>query len=67
MDEPLSATDSVAEILLKRPVAARVLVSHRMYCIGCAIAPFETLAEACAAYGVDLEELLQELRSGGGS
>jgi hybrid cluster-associated redox disulfide protein len=33
-----------------------------MHCVGCAIARFETLAEACAVYGVPVERLLDELR-----
>jgi len=35
-----------------------------MYCVGCAIARFETLAEACAVYGVPVEHILNELREG---
>jgi len=32
-----------------------------MHCLGCAIAPFETLAEACAVYGVPERQLIREL------
>ena len=52
MNDILTASTTVAEVLLKRPLAARILVSHRMHCVGCAIAPFETLEEACDIYGV---------------
>ena len=61
MTPPVTATLTVAEVLLRRPFAARVLVNHRMHCVGCAIAPFETLAEACEIYGVSLSDLLEEL------
>ena len=44
------------------PRAARVLLSHGIHCVGCAIAPFETLAEICAIYGGSLEQLIVELR-----
>lgn len=60
-----NATDTLATVLVKWPLAARVLVNHRMHCIGCPIAPFETLAEACAVYGIDVEQLLQELETAG--
>ena len=63
MNESLTASTRVAEVLLKRPLAARVLVNQRMHCVGCAIAPFETLAEACAIYGVSLGDLLAELNA----
>src|SRR5512138_3100845 len=62
MNEPLTASHTVADAL-KRPLASRVLVNHRMHCVGCAIAPFETLAEACEIYGVAIEDLLQELNA----
>jgi len=61
MTQPVTAILTVAEVLLRRPFAARVLVNHRMHCVGCAIAPFETLAEACEIYGVSLSDLLEEL------
>ncbi len=63
MNEHLTASTTVAEVLLKRPLAARILVSHRMHCVGCAIAPFETLAEACEIYRVPLADLLAELNA----
>lgn len=62
MNEPLTASHTVADAL-KRPLASRVLVNHHMHCVGCAIAPFETLAEACEIYGVAIEDLLQELNT----
>ena len=33
-----------------------------MHCVGCAIAPFETLEEVCVIYGVPLEQLLEDIR-----
>lgn len=55
------ALETIAELLARRPGAAGVLVSHGMHCIGCAIARFETVAEACAIYGVSAEQLLLEI------
>ena len=59
------ADETVAALLAREPRAARVLLSHGMHCVGCAIAPFETLAEICLIYGVSLEQLMVELRDGG--
>jgi hybrid cluster-associated redox disulfide protein len=56
------ATDIVSDLLATWPAAARVLVRHHMHCVGCKIAPFESLKEACEAYGIDPEKLLQELK-----
>jgi hybrid cluster-associated redox disulfide protein len=57
------ATDSIGEILAKWPAAARLLTRHRMHCVGCEIARFETLEAACGVYGVDLETLLREIET----
>jgi hybrid cluster-associated redox disulfide protein len=53
----------VAALLAREPRLARVLLRHGMHCVGCAIAPFETIAEACAIYGVSVEQLLGDLRA----
>ena len=64
MTESLTASTRVADVLLRRPLAAaRILVNHRMHCVGCAIAPFETLEEACDIYRVSLQHLLAELNA----
>ena len=35
------------------PATAAVFLSHRMLCFGCPIAPFHTIADACAEYRLD--------------
>ena len=56
------ANETVAALLAREPRAALVLLDHGMHCVGCAIAPFETMAEICVVYGVSLEQLIVELR-----
>jgi hybrid cluster-associated redox disulfide protein len=53
---------TVLEILERSPQTASVFLRHRMACVGCAIAPFETLSEVCAIYRVNPEAFLQELK-----
>jgi len=57
----VSADDTIEALLTRQPGAARVLIDRGMHCVGCAIAPFETIREACAIYGVSVEELLNAL------
>jgi len=64
MSEVINPHETVSALLARAPQAARILLNHRMQCVGCAIAPFETLAEVCLVYGVQLEQLLEELRHG---
>jgi hybrid cluster-associated redox disulfide protein len=52
---------TVLAVLDANPAAARVLLRHGMACVGCTMAPFETLAEAAREYRIDLNSLLSEL------
>ena len=64
MADAISARATVSALLTRDPQAARILLNHGLHCVGCAIAPFETLAEVCLVYGMPLEPLLEELRQG---
>ena len=52
---------TVAEVLARWPQAIPVFLRHRMACVGCAITPFETLAEVATIYKLDLDCFLREL------
>jgi hybrid cluster-associated redox disulfide protein len=57
----LTPTNTIAELLASYPAAAEVLVRHRMHCVGCDIARFESIHDACDIYGVAIEEFFAEL------
>jgi hybrid cluster-associated redox disulfide protein len=62
MKQPkITANFIVADLLARWPQVIPVFMHHRMVCVDCPIAPFETLAEAAAAYDLDVEDFLQEL------
>ena len=62
MKQPqLEATLRVAEVLARWPQTMSVFMRHRMACVGCAMAPFETLAEVAAIYELDLSHFMGEL------
>jgi hybrid cluster-associated redox disulfide protein len=56
----------VDEIMRRWPATIGVMIRNRMLCIGCPIGIFHTVADACAAHGVDeaafSEELLSAMR-----
>lgn len=54
---------TVAETFVRCPETAPVFNRFGMACVGCVMAPFETLAEAADAYGLDPEVLLAECRA----
>jgi hybrid cluster-associated redox disulfide protein len=64
-DGPVSGATTIAEVLSAFPAAARVLVARRMHCVGCDVARFETLADACAIYGIAIDELIADLQRAG--
>ncbi len=52
---------TVAELFRRWPRAAAVFAGRGMACPGCAMAPFDTVAEAASSYGIDPVELVAEL------
>ena len=45
------------------PGTARVFFAQRTACVGCPIAPFHTVADACAEYRLDEARLRAALRA----
>lgn len=60
--EAVSADSNVDELISRYPSTVPVFVRHRMVCVGCEVARFETLAEACEIYRRPLEPLLADLQ-----
>jgi|AutmiccommuBRH23_1029490.scaffolds.fasta_scaffold03791_9 hybrid cluster-associated redox disulfide protein len=58
----LTAETNIADALSLGAGAAMALVRRGMACPGCAMAPFMSLAEAAASYGVPADQLLEEIR-----
>jgi hybrid cluster-associated redox disulfide protein len=54
-------TISVASFLRETPAGARVFLAHRMACVGCSLAEFDTLADAAREYRLPLAAFLREL------
>jgi hybrid cluster-associated redox disulfide protein len=63
MPDTPTAHLTVAELLVRWPSAGRTLSRLGMACTGCAMAPFDTLAEVAAVYGIRAETLLAELQN----
>jgi hybrid cluster-associated redox disulfide protein len=52
---------TVESVLTRSPRAAKVFLDHGMACVGCTMAPFDTVADAADAYGLDAHRLAAEL------
>ena len=53
----------LGEILEKAPEKAEILLSVGMHCIGCPVSQMETLEEACAVHGIDVEQIIEKLNA----
>ncbi|MEJ8554860.1 DUF1858 domain-containing protein [Tepidibacter sp. Z1-5] len=54
----------IGELLRINPNAAPILMGFGMGCIGCPSAQMESLEEAAAVHGINLDELLKKLNEG---
>ncbi|MBQ3787017.1 MAG: DUF1858 domain-containing protein [Lachnospiraceae bacterium] len=54
---------TIGDILNIKPEAAPALLEIGMHCLGCPSAQMETLGEAAAVHGVDIDELLAKMNS----
>jgi hybrid cluster-associated redox disulfide protein len=62
MTQPASIADLTVEALLQQwPQTAVVFHRHNMACVGCAVAPFYTVADAVHIYDLSLDPFLAEL------
>jgi hybrid cluster-associated redox disulfide protein len=42
---------------------AEILMSSGMHCLGCAMAHGESIEQACAVHGIDVDELIGEINT----
>lgn len=53
----------LAELMSAWPAIIPVFMHHRMLCVGCLVASFHTVEDACAAYGLSQDAFRAELRA----
>lgn len=58
---------TVEDLFRLRPDAIRIFTRYRMACAGCAMARFETVAEAAREYRLNVSAFLKELRCEAGA
>ena len=55
--------DIVDDVMSRSPQTIKVFIQFRMRCVGCPIACFHTVEDACRQHGVDRETFLKALRA----
>lgn len=53
----------IGELLNKYPEKADILLEAGMHCLGCPAAQGESLEEACAVHGIDVDSLIEKLNA----
>ena len=58
----LADPDLPLEALMRAwPETIPVFLRHKMLCVGCLVAPFHTVIDACAEYDLDVDAFYLEL------
>ena len=52
---------SLMDIMDRWPTTIPVFIAHQMFCVGCTIAPFHTIHDACREHNLDEEVITDEL------
>jgi hybrid cluster-associated redox disulfide protein len=61
MREQITSDQIVSEVLANWPKTVPLFLERRLYCVGCSMARFETLADVSKIYRLDLSEFLKDL------
>lgn len=52
---------TLEELMTHWPVSVSVFIKYRMHCVGCLIAPYHTIIDACIEHGVNEDDFRAEL------
>ena len=52
----------IGELLELAPEKVDILLEAGMHCVGCPASQEETIEEACMVHGIDVEEVIEELK-----
>ncbi len=59
----ITKNTKIGELLEVAPDKAEILLAAGMHCLGCPASQAETLEEACAVHGIDVDKLVEELNA----
>lgn len=63
MPVPISPDCLVDDVMSRFPATIRVFLEFKLGCIGCPIASFHSVEDACREHGIDAGRFLAALRS----
>ena len=57
----ITKTTQIVELLSINPNVKEVLLGFGLHCLGCPMSQMESLEDACAVHGIDVEILLEKV------
>ncbi|MBO5036828.1 MAG: DUF1858 domain-containing protein [Clostridia bacterium] len=63
METKITKDMVIAKVISIAPETIDVFMEFGMHCVGCMAAAGETIEEACAVHGIDVEELVDALNA----
>jgi hybrid cluster-associated redox disulfide protein len=63
MEKIPTAEITVDEVMRRWPCTIRIFIDFNMHCVGCPIATFHSVEEACREHAIDLAVFLQRLQA----
>ena len=61
-DGAITKDTLIADIISINPNNADILMESGMHCVGCPSSQAESLEEACAVHGLDMNKILEKLK-----
>jgi hybrid cluster-associated redox disulfide protein len=59
--DPITADTLLTDMIEQYPETIQVFLQQRLYCVGCVISPFHTVADSAREHGLELRALLGDL------
>lgn len=59
----IEKTMTIGALVENHPDKVDILLDAGMHCLGCPSAQAETIEEACAVHGIDVDELVKKLNA----
>ncbi|KAB0266885.1 DUF1858 domain-containing protein [Microvirga brassicacearum] len=59
----IESSSLVDDVMRHWPTTIRVFLNYKMHCVGCPIACFHTVDDACREHGTDHQRFLADLRA----
>jgi len=58
----LSPDSNIMEVIQNFPKAAEIMMEKGLPCVGCAAARFEKISDIASEFGIDAQELVEEIK-----